>query len=393
MEKTAIDTKRFKTRTVFKQRDNGDTGDKWCVALDIGYSAVKIFSPNIAAMFPAYAKKEASNYIGQINGNIILYKDLDTGECWTVGDDAQERIDVRDAGDSEAALYGRERYQTPLFKVLVETGLALGSIPTKENGPGGKEIFVQTGLPPRYLKADRGMLSEVISGRHHFSIRLGSNEEIEYDFTVKPENVDVISQPMGTLFSVIMNNRHELVENADDYFKKNVVIFDPGFGTLDIFPIRSHHVEGSETFDNLGMKRVLSETARAINEKYGQEISVPAMQKYLGRGVFRYQKRENGKMVTKDIAFGDILKEKNAAVCMEALGRLEQVVPLAEYDCLVITGGTSAAWKDIIKDYFSGMSTLEIISGNQNDDLSFAFANVRGYFMYRYSLLKGQEAK
>ena len=30
--------------TIVKQ--DGDTGEKWCVALDIGYSAVKVFSPN-----------------------------------------------------------------------------------------------------------------------------------------------------------------------------------------------------------------------------------------------------------------------------------------------------------------------------------------------------------
>lgn len=388
-----MDTKRFKTRTVFKKRDNGDTGEKWCVALDIGYSAVKIYSPNIISMFPAYAKKETSNYIGDVSGNVIRYQDLETGECWTVGDDAQERIDVRDTADSEASLYGRERYSTPMFKVLVETGIALGSIPMKENSPEDREIFVQTGLPPRYLRSDRDMLTMIIAGHHHFSIQLGTEDPIEYDFTIQTENVDVISQPMGTLFSVMMNNDHEFVENADDYFKKNVVVFDPGFGTLDIFPIRMHHVEASETFDNLGMKRVLSETADAINAKYGQDISIPAMQKYLGRGVFRYQNRdkETGKMITKDISFSDILEEKNALVCNEALKRLEQVLPLSEYDYLIITGGTSAAWKDMIQEYFSGMTTLKIINGNQNDDLSFTFANVRGYFMYRYNLLKNQK--
>jgi plasmid segregation protein ParM len=384
-----MDTAKFKTKTIFKRRNHGDTGDKWCVALDLGYSAVKVFSPNIVAMFPSYAKKETSNYLGEVNSNVILYKNLETGESWTVGDDAQSRIDVRDTQDSEASLYGRERYMTPMFKVLVETGLAIGSYPVTGNSPKGRELFVQTGLPPKYLKADKELLAEVISGRHHFSIRLGAEPEVEFDFTVRTENIDVISQPMGTLFSVMVDNNHRFVPNAEDYFAKNLIVFDPGFGTLDIFPIRQHHVEVSETFDNLGMKRVIEETALAINEKYGQDISVPAMQKYLARGTFRYQKRENGRMVTKDIEFSDILAEKNKDVCIEALQRLEQVVPLAEYDYLIITGGTSAAWNDMIREYFSGMSTLKIISGNQNDTLPFAFANVRGYFMYRYGKLMG----
>lgn len=382
-----MDTKKFKTRTIFKKRNNGDTGDKWCVALDIGYSSVKIFSPNVVAMFPSYAKKETSNYIGEIGNDVILYKNLDTGECWTVGDDAQKRIDVRDTGESEATLYGRERYMTPMFRVLVETGLAMGSIPMSSNAPGGRDIFVQTGLPPKYLKADREMLTNVIAGPHNFSLRLGTGKEMIFNFNIKPENIDVISQPMGTLYSVMVDASHRFVANAEDYFAKNVIVFDPGFGTLDIFPIRQHHVEISETFDNLGMKRVIEETASAINEKYGQDISVPAMQKYLGLGTFRYQKRENGKMVTKDIPFDEILAEKNRAVCMEAMQRLEQVVPLVEYDYLIITGGTSAAWSEMIREYFSEMSTLKVVNGNQNDTLSFSFANVRGYFMYRYNQL------
>lgn len=385
-----MDVKKFQTRTICKQRDNGDTGDKWCVALDIGYSAVKVFSPNIVAMFPAYAKKEESNYIGDVKGDVILYRNLDTGECWTVGSDAQERIDVRDTSESVTALYGRERYMTPMFKVLVETGLAWGCLPVGENSVDGRDIFVQTGLPPRYIKSDKEMLMEIIAGRHHFSIRHGSGEEIIYDFEVKMENIDVIAQPMGTLFSVMVDNNHQFVKGAEDYMAKNVIVFDPGFGTLDIFPIRHHHVENSETFDNLGMKRVFEETAAEINDKYHQDISVPAMQKFLGRGAFRYQKRENGRMITKDIAFDDILSEKNRKVCQEACQRLEQVIPLAEYDYLIVTGGTSAAWHNMIRDYFSGMSTLEIINGNQNDDLPIAFANVRGYFMYRYNLLKGR---
>lgn len=386
-----MDVSKFKTRTSFKQRNNGDTGEKWCVALDIGYSSVKIFSPNIVAMFPSYAKKEVSNYIGQVGTDVILYKDLETGECWTVGSDAQERIDIRDSDESEATLYSRERYMSPMFKVLVETGIAIGSLKLKNNHPNGREIFVQTGLPPRYLKADREMMTDVIKGKHHFSISMGGGPEQEFNIEIKEENVDIIAQPMGTLFSVMVDNNHQFIEDANKFFSGNVLVFDPGFGTLDIFPIRQHHVEPSETFDTLGMKQVLKETANAINEEYGQDVTVPAMQKYLSRGVFRYRKRVDGRMITEDIEFDEILAEKNKKVCMEALKKLEQIVPLAEYDCLIITGGTSAAWKDMIHEYFAGMSTLKIIDGNQNDNLPMVFANVRGYFMYRYQSLMAME--
>ena len=64
---------------------------------------------------------------------------------------------------------------------------------------------------------------------------------------------------------------------------------------------------------------------------------------------------------------------------------------MEEYDYLIITGGTSAAWRDMIRDYFSGMETLKIENGNKNGGMKAIFANVRGYYMYRYGMLKQME--
>lgn len=382
-----MDTTKFKTRTMVKARDNGDSGEKWCVALDVGYSAVKVFSPNFVALFPSYAKKEEANFIGEIASDVILYKDLLTGDSWTVGEAAQESIDSRDTAESENTLYGRERYATPMFKVLVETGMGIGVLPSKTNSRGEREIFVQTGLPPKYLKMDQESLKDVIAGRHYFSLKLGPNAERVFDFTIKRENIHVMIQPMGTLYSVMTNTDHTPVANASDYLSKNTLVFDPGFGTLDIFPIRKGRSEGFETFDNLGMKRVLAETVAVINRNYDQDVTIPAMQKFLARGTFRLVTKENGRKITQDVPFGDILAEKNRSVCMEALQKLEQAFPLEEYDHLIITGGTSAAWNEIIRDYFSGMSTLKIVCGNQTDNLPFVFANVRGYYLFRCNAL------
>lgn len=387
-----MDTKNFKTKTVFKMRDNGDSGSKWCVALDVGYSAVKVFSPNIYAEFASYAKKEPANFIGKIGGNVILYQDLETGETWTVGETAQDRIDISDANETEAGLYNRQRYNSPMFLVLCRTGIGISCLNLASNAPNGRELFVQTGLPPRYLKSDQEMMKNVIRGRHHFSLQLGSGEKMEFDLYIKPENIDVISQPRGTLYSVAVGNDHQLTENAESLLNSSVVVFDAGFGTLDIFPLMANHVEESQTFDNLGMKRVFQETVAEINRRYDQDLTVPVFQKYLTTGAFRYQKRDpEGRMITKDIPFDDILKEKNYQVCMEAVDKLEQVVPMAGYNYLIITGGTSAAWNQIIRDRFKTSSTLTIIAGNRNDSISMAFANVRGYFMYRCNIIENGE--
>jgi molybdopterin biosynthesis enzyme len=61
--------------------------------------------------------------------------------------------------------------------------------------------------------------------------------------------------------------------------------------------------------------------------------------------------------------------------------------PLYEYDYLIITGGTSAAWANRIRETLKDMETLKIINGNCNDNIPLIFANVRGYYLYRMTKL------
>ena len=68
---------------------------------------------------------------------------------------------------------------------------------------------------------------------------------------------------------------------------------------------------------------------------------------------------------------------------------MAQVYPLNEIDYLVVTGGTGDAWEREIRNTFSGMDTLTILSGNQTDtSIPMILANARGYYMYRCSALE-----
>ena len=51
-----INTSDFKTKTEIIDRKNLSFSSAWPVAIDIGYSAVKGFSPNKAFRFPSYAR-------------------------------------------------------------------------------------------------------------------------------------------------------------------------------------------------------------------------------------------------------------------------------------------------------------------------------------------------
>lgn len=386
-----INTNDFKTKTIFRERENIAVDGVWSVALDIGYSAVKGFSNNSIYCFPSYARKITSAMLGfgSANPNDIQYKDNETGEIWSVGEAAQNMITSDETRDSNESLYGRNRYYSDMFKVIARVGLGVGMLKNNFGSPEGKTLVVQTGLPPAYLKSDTYMLQDVLSGLHDFSIKIGNNPWVSLCFDLPIENVSVMAQPMGTLLSISTDNEGKPIKDAAKYFKSNMLIFDPGFGTLDIFNIKNRLIESTETFDHLGMKRVLTETANTIFKRYHQEIKVPAMQKCLATGTVTCFDRKERR--TTLVAFDDILDDCNKKVCYEALTKIDSIYNnLFDYDYLVVTGGTGAAWSDIITDYYKNMSNITIIKGNQNDDLPYIFSNVRGYYMYLISRLKKQ---
>ena len=166
-----METRKFRTRTITMQRKNPyKKEDTWPLAMDMGYSSVKVMSRNALACFPRYAMKLAKNTIdlARPNDYDILYKDTNTGNIYAVGQNAQEMISIESTNDSSAVLYGRNCYFSEIFKVTSRVGLALGVMANEFGSPEGKKIKVQTGLPPKYMEDDKALLKEALSGDFDF---------------------------------------------------------------------------------------------------------------------------------------------------------------------------------------------------------------------------------
>lgn len=389
-----MNTKKFRTKTSFIPRDNKVVDGTWEIALDIGYSAVKLISPNIVAAFPSYAKRVEPEYqyVGEAPESSLVYRDLKTDETWVVGEIAQNLLSHNDTSDSEAALYGRDRYFNQMFHVITEVGLGLGLQNNMYGEPRASKIVVQTGLPERYM-SDQDMLRDSLSGTHEFALKIGGQDWVTYSFELDKNDIYVMSQPKGTLFSVLTNNDGSFVPDAGKLLKSSVLIFDPGFGTFDIFAVESGTVNGpGETFSDLGMKRILQETSKMIRDKYGVNLTVPAMQKNLETGYVR--KFDKRTLTSKDYNFGDLLQTACEKVCREAIERLNASYDLSNFEYVIITGGTGAAWFSQIEAAFKNLTFLKILRGNQNDTLDFIYSNVRGYYNYRLNkLLSGNSQK
>ena len=347
-------------------------------------------SPNGFFSFPSVAVKvpygTADSTFGKLSNSSIAYRD-DKGNEYLIGEDAEKELKGNDSATS--ILYTRDRYNHEEFLVISEVGLGLGAMENQYGAPAKSTYHVMTGLPPEYMEEDEPIIKEVFSGSHKFSLKLGNKAEwIEFNISLKQDNIKVMAQPMGSLISIATDANGGMTEKAKDYMSSNILIFDPGFGTLDTFEIRNHRLGSNKTWANLGMRRVLQETVDELKKKYSVNTTVSSLEVDLDKGyVVVADKRTHA---SKKQEFAEILENANRKICEDALNAIDSCYDyLSQYDYLVIAGGTGAAWEKLIRERYKAMETLTIINANVNDsNMDSIFSNVRGYYMSLLSELK-----
>lgn len=394
-----MNTTDYRTRTEIKAEKHAGCQSRWPIALDIGYSGVKGYSQNSLFCFPSYAKRigKKKDIIGLPAKDEILYHDLETDDVWRVGACAQRSTSINDTSDSQSELFGRHRYSSTLFQVIARTGLGFGMMNTGCGAYNKLPCYLQTGLPPAYLKGpDKQELIDTLSRRHRFALQMG-DRSIPYDFTLKPEDIDVMAQPEGTLMSLSMDDSCRSVRAARDYFSSNLLIADAGFETLDLYELYNRVIRGRETFTNFGMREILNRVCTRANEKHHLSLDQISIQNALETGeVVKYTSTPENRKPHKIVyPISDILEEVVKEVCDEAVDKIMSTFNgLDEYKYLVLTGGTFAPWEEMIRDYFGGMDSLTILMGNENcrEHTDLIYTNVRGYYLCMVSRLRRIEA-
>ncbi len=384
----------------------------WIIGLDVGYSSVKTASDNVYNSFPAYAEKQQGKEIIAPSAgpdDSIVYHD--ENGTWIVGAVAQNGIITGDTTAGSLAIYGRDRYYDDMFLVLARVGIAAGMrkslgdyAPTMSIPYDDTPIFVSTGLPPKYKDTDEACLREVLAGErgegrvHSFDVKFnGESHFTHFEFKLTNDSISITDQPLGTMYSLMVGPTWQGFQQGDgihdynsaDITKSNLLIVDPGFGTLDIEAIRMGRVQTlrSETFENLGMKQVFLDTTNEIKEKYHVEIPVPAFQRYLEQGYVQEKKSRNE---FEPKRFDDILMKHSMDICHKALDKIINIYnPAEDYQFFVLTGGTGAAWMNEIKNhsifrtYKEYKMGLRLIPGNAGDpNIPYFLQNARGYRLY-----------
>ncbi len=385
-----METSAFKTKSQIIERKmpkiagNNQYKGKTIIAIDGGYSSVKGASPERVFMFPSYAKKAPTGLeiIGKVADTHLMFRNNATKEIWLVGQAAEELMDQVDLeSTTDTSLYTRYRYDSDMYKTLMATGMALGLWGT----PEGNDVFLQTGLPAAYRQADAPKLTAALIGDYDISLKVGMQPWVDFKFTLDKEHIHVMEQPQGTLSAIAYENG-EPTKFGEQVMKSNAIIYDIGFGTEDIFPIRKGMKTASKTFSDTAMRAVFDGVIEKMKAEYPTDIKIFEFQNYLETGKAPYFDVSEFKM--HYIEFADMLDEENKELCEKSIIRLMQEYQnLQDYQYLIVTGGTGESRFEQIKQKLSVIPTLTVLPGNRNTpDLSYVYSNVIGYYMLRHAM-------
>lgn len=394
-----MQTQEFRTKSVFNEVKNPEPKSVWPVAIDVGYSSVKGYSPNSTFIFPSYARNLGKNpelLSKELGEETLIYRDGDSGEQWLVGADAQRGIDNMDTNDSQLELYGRDRYYSPMFKVLMRTAIALGMLSNEKGSYNGdKPLYIQTGLPPAYLDDDSETFKDTIEGRHVFAVKTAKTQRfIPIDITVARKNISIMSQPQGTLVGLSCYDDARSIVDSSKFVRSSVLMFDGGFGTLDVFDIKGGQIASKQTFTDLGMREVLQCLSDKIKHKYSITIMPSALQNTLESGTVKIKKRKGNEISSRTEDISALLEEASNEVCDRAIERILNSYAVENYRYFIVTGGTGSAWFEKIRKHFAEVDGLEVIKGNAySPETDMVFCNVRGYYVGRVNNLIKTENK
>lgn len=375
-----MNTKKYRTRQEFEKEEH-PRSNKYIIALDAGYSSMKGYYENGYFCFPSYAKKISESMLGIAGPKDIIYHDLETDEKYMLGYTAQDMVASTDTNDTDGELYSRKRYHNKLFKILCNAAIGIALLDKDDD----REVIVQTGLPTSYVKGDSDAMKNALCKPSSFRLKLANEDWREFNLNLTSDKIFIMPQPAGSLYSVLIQNNGVYVKNAKDILFSNSLVLDVGFGTFDLYGIKSRNIVCGESIDELGMREVLKHTSKKILDEMNEDIRIQALQKNLESGTVTCVNEEELKTEEKDLA--PLLAQSSNEVFLEAIERTRAITnTFRDYNRLIVSGGTGQAWFNKIKDYLKNMKNLEIVPANINDPTSsFIYSNVRGYYLFRYT--------
>lgn len=390
-----MQTDKFRTRDRIFNHAYPTVEGYWLCGVDIGYGGIKGFSPNKAFSISSYVYKiprgDADNRAAGVRSTDIVYRDKE-GD-WAVGDFAYDLEDPRSPKTLDTKKTAKEnRYLDKEFKIYFSVAMGLALLSNDERQRLDEKIMVQTGLPTKYLKMGHARLLRAgIQGQYDFDLKVGENDYVHFNFEITPDQLFIITQPQGALYSACKDVNGNDVPLGDDYMSQHTLVLDPGFLTTDFNGFnKSVPLDAESDSLELGMHEVFSRAIKAIDIDQGVKTTIVEFRKALSTGkieCFDYIRGEY-----KDIEIATYLEKACKEVCNEVFDSLmTSYQGLSTHKYLLVAGGTGAAWLPYIVERLK-KHRLTIVKCNQNDQqLSNVFSTARGYYFWLLDRIRSVE--
>lgn len=366
-----------------------DTNKVVPMGVDIGYASVKVYSVFGHHIFPSFPIKVRNDFNMAPKSTYIKYKD-ERGRLWYVGEVARKVIETGKIPAQSQTLFGRQRINSEEYLVLLRLGIFFGLLKRYDEDhleyAKNVKLKIKSGLPEDYIIGDTNTLKERFHGHHNFKVQLGHHDwvNVSFDIDMNKDEITVISQPFGTLWSMV-GNRYGEIENYS-LLEKNVLIYDGGFHTIDTFFNLGGVGQGtSSTWDDLAMHEVYKRTIEDILKATGGKgpSYEYLLDKYIDSdenpGEVFYENKQR-------YQFRQDFIRNLEAVAKESIEQLDTMYnKMADVDVIIMTGGTGKAYYPFFKARYD-LDGLQVLLAEKNDspnpveNFSPIFANVVGYF-------------
>lgn len=370
--------KNYVSKTVFNFRDLKVSvpEDVEPLGIDVGYGGVKVFSLNGMHSFPALLFRPKRNNIILNNDTDIRYID-EYGNMWYVGDRARDSLETGSRQIDSEEYFSEKRLYTDEFLILARVAIFLGLCKKGFSFLKNKKIQLCTGLPEEDVEKSSPELRKIISGHHHFEISIGDSEFTKVSFDISEDNIEILSQPQGTIYSTACDLQGNITRE-DLITDKNILILDGGMFTFDTHLSNRADRGISKTWEEFAMHEVYSTLRDVIYKKTERYINEYDIEKYISlSSVLKYKGNQK-------YYFGEDYLNIIKQMSNNLVRKLKRTYDdFNDIDIIIITGGTGKTYFPYLKELIPTDEIVLAESNTENNGVYNAiFSNVVGFFKF-----------
>ena len=326
------------------------------LGIDIGFGFTKVTSGTKSLIFKSLLGEATDIQFRTDIGEDFFMKNLHVtinGKSYFIGDYAEQQ------SNSRQFTLDNDKLISEFLKILALTALGIYS---EKPDP----INVVSGLPVGYLKKSRKRFIDTLMGHHAITYHNADGSDVSRKVTIN--EVQMLPQPVGTVFNLLMNDNGEVANK--ELTKQKIGVVDIGFQTTDFTILHQmKYVDRASCTIETGISTSFIEIANKLQEMSGVTIELYRMYKAVESGSISIRGQKYNIAALRDQAHS-LLAGKMAEVINKLWAQDWDI------DTIILTGGGS----NELAKYLEPLIPGNVIPSQNNGDAR--LNNVQGYVKY-----------